>query len=361
MEPRAPSVSESSDHHPEAGATRSRAARILSRARFTSPALLAAVIVPLTALGAFTVVKAQFASASASGLQATLTVDSRPSGAEVEIDGRASGVTPMTIAVAPGAHTATLRATGAERTWRVEVAPGTHVVHYLELQPDTPATATGRLSIVTEPPGARVVVDGSPRGVSPLAIDVAAAKHTVVVTNDSGSAERVVAVEPGIAKEVVFALRSTAKVPAAGWVTVTSPFPVELVKGSQIVGTAAAGTSARIMLEAGRHHVVLRNEELAYESSRQIDVAAGAVTSIEVTPPTATVSVNARPWAEVMIDDKSVGQTPLANLVVPIGTHQFTFRHPELGERKQTVVVAATTTNRVSVDLTKAPAGARQP
>jgi hypothetical protein len=358
MKPRRPRVPDGSDLHADASTDLPRGPRrILSRARLASQI---AVIVPLTALGAFTVVKARLASAPATALQATLTIDSRPSGAEVEIDGDRSGVTPLTIAIAPGAHTAKLRATGAERTWRLEVAAGSHVVHYLELQPDKPVSASGRLSIVTEPPGARVVVNGSPRGVSPVAIDVAPAKHTVAVTNDAGSAERVVITEPGVAKEVVFAL-PTAKAPRAGWVTITSPFPVLLVEDSRIVGAAAQGTSARIMLEAGRHHVVLRNEELAYESSRSIDVDPGGVMSIQVTPPTAPVSVNARPWAEVLIDDKSVGVTPLANLLVPIGPHQFTFRHPELGERKQAVVVGARTANRVSMDLTKSTPGGRQP
>jgi hypothetical protein len=353
MEPRTPPASDASDLQPVASAGRSRGpTRILSRIRSGSQI---AAIVAVTALGAFTLVKARMPTAS----PATVTVDSRPSGAEVEIDGRRSGVTPVTLDVLPGAHTATLRAGGAERTWRLEVAPGSHVVHYFELRPENPASTSSRLSIVTDPPGARVVVDGRPRGVSPIVIDVAAAAHRVAVASDAGSAERIVATDAGVATEVVFALRA-AKAPAAGWVTVKAPFPVQLVEGSQIVGSAVPGSGARIMLEAGRHDLVLRNEELAYESSRQVEVRAGGVSSIQVTPPSAPVSVNARPWAEVLIDEKSVGQTPLANLLVPIGTHQFTFRHPELGERTQAVVVGVRRLNRVSADLTRSTPGARQ-
>src|SRR5947209_15077623 len=44
---------------------------------------------------------------------------------------------------------------------------------------ETSPTA-GRLSIVTDPPGARVEVDGRPRGVSPVVIDgLAAAEHHI--------------------------------------------------------------------------------------------------------------------------------------------------------------------------------------
>jgi hypothetical protein len=55
----------------------------------------------------------------------------------------------------------------------------------------------------------------------------------------------------------------------------------------------------------------------------------------------------------VFIDGKNVGQTPIGNLSLAIGTYEMTFRHPELGERRQTVTVTATGTNRVGVDLTK--------
>ena len=39
------------------------------------------------------------------------------------------------------------------------------------------------------------------------------------------------------------------------------------------------------------------------------------------------------------IDGTAHGETPLANLTLPIGTHEIVFTHPQLGERKQTVVV----------------------
>ena len=49
----------------------------------------------------------------------------------------------------------------------------------------------------------------------------------------------------------------------------------------------------------------------------------------------------------------AVGQTPLANLSLTLGTHEIVFRHPDLGERKQTIVVTAKGPNRIAVDLTR--------
>jgi hypothetical protein len=48
-----------------------------------------------------------------------------------------------------------------------------------------------------------------------------------------------------------------------------------------------------------------------------------------------------------------VGQTPIANLSLALGTHQVVFRHPELGERRQSVVVTAQGPNRVAVDMAR--------
>jgi hypothetical protein len=35
----------------------------------------------------------------------------------------------------------------------------------------------------------------------------------------------------------------------------------------------------------------------------------------------ALLNVNARPWANVWLDGRAVGETPLANLRVPVGEH----------------------------------------
>jgi hypothetical protein len=40
-------------------------------------------------------------------------------------------------------------------------------------------------------------------------------------------------------------------------------------------------------------------------------------------------------------------------VVVAVGTHQVVFRHPQLGEQRQSVDVKVTGPNRIAVDLTK--------
>jgi len=210
--------------------------------------------------------------------------------------------------------------------------------------------AGGRLSIVTDPAGARVEVDGKPRGTSPVVIDgLTAAEHLIAVVSDSGAAQRTIAVSNDVMTEVVFSLpRSTA--PLAGWVAVASPFPVEMLEHDEVIGTAGA---AKIMLAAGKHEVLLRNETIGFEARRTINVTPGQVTSLAIDPPKGVVNINARPWADVLIDGAMVGQTPLSNISLTAGPHQVTFRHPQLGERTERITVTAQGVNRVAVDLNK--------
>ena len=318
---------------------------------FGSTSLLIAVIVGVSAVGTFAAVRALFVPVrTAASVPATLSVDTQPAGAELLIDDQPRGRTPLTLSVDPGAHTLSVRAGGLQRTVQLTLAAGAQVAQHFDLASTAGAGAPGRLSILTDPPGARVAIDGRPRGVSPLVIDnLAAAEHTVTVTSDTGSAQRTVTVSNGIVKEVMFSLaRSTA--PVAGWVVVTSPFPVDVIERDEVVGTSG---TAKIMLAAGRHDVVLRNHALGYEAPHTIDVVPGRIASVAVIAPNGLLNVNARPWADVLIDGVAAGQTPLANVEVIAGPHEITFRHPQLGERIERIVVKASGVNRVAVDLSK--------
>jgi hypothetical protein len=86
---------------------------------------------------------------------------------------------------------------------------------------------------------------------------------------------------------------------------------------------------------------------------RVIDVKPGKGATIRVEMPSAPLSINALPWAEAWIDGVRVGTTPIGNHLVPVGTHEVVFRHPELGERRQTVTVSLKVPARAAVDMRK--------
>ena len=279
-----------------------------------------------------------------------LTINTRPGDSEVLVDGARRGTTPLTLALTPGTHTITIRSGSDERVVPLTIASGAEVSQYFEMKVTEPSVLVGRVSVVTDPPGARVAIDGKARGTSPITVaDLTPADHKVTVTSDTGSAERTVTVAAGGTASVMFSLPKVSG-PVGGWLAISAPFDVEVVEHDDVI--AASGTS-RIMLAAGRHDITIINRSLGYQDARKVEVTAGKTTAVRVDPPKVSVSVNARPWAEVTLDGNSVGQTPISNLLVAVGTHEMVFRHPQFAEQRQTVVVTAKGPNRVAADLTK--------
>ena len=73
--------------------------------------------------------------------------------------------------------------------------------------------------------------------------------------------------------------------------------------------------------------------------------------SLTVELPKGKVNLNATPWAEVWIDGKRVGETPIGNLEVPVGPHELVFRHPQFGEKRHAISVTAGAPVRLSVPM----------
>ena len=137
---------------------------------------------------------------------------------------------------------------------------------------------------------------------------------------------------------------------AAGWLTITTPIELQVFDGGQLVGTT--GTS-RLMLPAGRHELEVVSPSLEFRSPLSVQLAAGKTTVSNVVLPNGLLSINALPWADVSIDGRSAGTTPLGNLSVPIGTHEIVWHHPQLGDRRQTVTVKSQSPARAAIDYSR--------
>ena len=313
--------------------------------------LMLAAAVGLTAVVTFGLTWTKWVPGNVAGPQpAKLTITTRPEGAQVTIDGEPRGVTPLALSVNSGAHTISVRSGSHERVIPITVAPGADIVRDLEMTGAAPAAASGLLSIVTEPPGARVTIDGQPSGTSPVTVDaLTAGQHTIEVASATGSARRTVTVVAGQAASIVFSLPRVSG-PVGGWLSVSAPFDVQIMERGELIGASGA---ARIMLAAGSHEIVLVNQTLDYQETRRVNVVAGQTALVRIEPPAVNLNINARPWADVTLDGKDLGQTPISNASVTVGTHELVFRHPQLGERRQTVVVTSNGPQRVAVDLTK--------
>jgi hypothetical protein len=314
-------------------------------------AAIAAILLLLLAGGGAMAARLYLSPASVT--TGTIAVTTNPPGAQVLLDGKAQGVSPTTLTVAAGTHVLELRGAGDPRTMTLDVAAGAQLSQYIEMAKGP--VATGSLQVRTEPTGARVSIDGVPRGSSPLTVtDLAPGEHSVLVENDNGSTRQIVNVEAGATASLVANLANSqvSAGSSGGWISVSTPKTVQLFEDGRLLGSS---DSDRLMVPAGTHQIEFVNEALGYRSARSVNVVAGRVASVKIEFPKGTIAINAIPWADVWIDGEKVGETPIGNLQLTIGTHEIIFRHPELGEQRQLATVTLNAPARVSVDMRKRP------
>jgi hypothetical protein len=207
------------------------------------------------------------------------------------------------------------------------------------------------LQVWSEPGGAKVVIDGQPRGTTPLTVtDLAPGDHAVALENDLGTVNHTVTLVPGIPASLVVPMGAPQSAPLSGWISVSAPVEMQLFEQGRLLGSTSVD---RLMLSTGKHDIEIVSEPLGYRATRSVQVSPGRVSPIAVTLPQGVVSLNATPWATVFIDGESVGETPIGNLSVPIGPHEFAFRNPELGEQRRAITVTLREPVRLSVDLAR--------
>jgi len=278
-----------------------------------------------------------------------LAVQTNPAGAEVVIDGQSRGVTPLTLSLSPGPHTLELVSGTSRRSIPVSITAQAEASQFIEMPPAT--AVDGQLDVRTDPAGARVSVDGQRRGVSPLTVTgLAPGKHVVLLENDLGSVSEDVTIESGGAASLVVPLRTPQGAPVSGWISIVVPAEVQVFENDRLLGSSRTD---RIMVATGRHDLQFVNEALGYRSTQTIQVGPGQVAKAEPAWPQGTIAINAAPWANVWLDGRDLGETPVGSTQVPIGTHEVVFRHPQLGEQRFTATVTATAPTRLSVDMRK--------
>jgi hypothetical protein len=203
--------------------------------------------------------------------------------------------------------------------------------------------AMGSLHVTSTPVGAQVLVDGRAHGVTPLTLaQVAPGRHTIALTSDAGTVERVVTVEddsPTEIDELIF----------SGWVALYAPFDLRVFEGTRVL---RPDDRNQVLLSPGRHQLRLENRALGYEGVRQVDVRPGEIARLSISPPSSTLSVTASDPADVWIDDVRFGRTPLEARPIAVGTHQLIAKRVGGGERRL-ILTATVKPFSLNVDFSK--------
>ena len=261
-----------------------------------------------------------------------------PDGAQVWFEGRQLGVTPLRAEFAAGTHEVELRYKNTTRTVMLEVTAGATIVQRIEWA--APKTL-GKLRVESDPTGAAVMIDGKPRGNTPLNIDdIPTGKHTVDILLSGNMVHETVEIKG----TKLTTLRSSIY---QGWLALFSPIDVKLAADGRPL---TLDDQNRVMLPSGTHKLTLQNRALGYTESRTIDIKPGDTTAVNVVLPKTTLTVTTSSPAEVWVDGEKVGDATLTDFPIDIGTRDVLVRSAEHGERHATIT-ATMNPARVAIDF----------
>jgi hypothetical protein len=154
------------------------------------------------------------------------------------------------------------------------VAAGMPASRWL-LQPPVPAVTTGTLVIVTNPPGAIAIIDGTPGGTTPVNQTVAAGSHTVELRGAGPS--RTLAVSISAGEQAFQYIELPGAISLVGHLDVRSDPPGALVT---IDGVARGTTPTVADLAPGEHTVMLTSERGS--ATQTVSTESGASASLMV-------------------------------------------------------------------------------
>jgi len=201
------------------------------------------------------------------------------------------------------------------------------------VKPQPPAAAvkaTGDLEVNSTPPGARVVVDGKMRGVTPLTVpDLKPGRHTVELAGEAGNIERTVTIASGQTATLDESIFS-------GFLALYSPFDVVVTEGNR---TLRFDERNQVMMPSGRHELRIVNRTFGYDSVERVDLKPGETARITVKPQPTPVTVTASEPAEVWLDGARIGDAPVNAMPVDLGTHDIVVKRAAGGEKRFTVTV----------------------
>jgi hypothetical protein len=186
--------------------------------------------------------------------------------------------------------------------------------------------------------------------VTPLSLqNVGAGRHIVIVTQGETMVNRSVEVSSGASASVFVALGARGR-ESTGWFALDAPMELRILENGRVLGLSGG---APLMLPSGRHQLEFVNDSIELRQTRTVTIDSGKSARLSIALPNGMLFVNASPWAEMFLDGRSIGTTPLGSIVVPVGNHELVARHPQLGEKRRSIVVGAQTPVRVSIDLSR--------
>ena len=297
-----------------------------------------------------------------------LVIMSTPDKATVFIDGAEIGVTPIAISnPAAGSHKIQLRLSGYD-TWESSVDLGSSPRIVSATLKEKAINTDQGINVSSSPPGASVVLDGRAKGFTPISLySIAAGIHILELESPGYSSWKSTIDVPDTGIKEIAVNLGPGPASSTGWITVSSgPGNASVSVDGQYAGrTPVTGSATLDPVTQGDHTIVL--ELSGYKPyTTQVSVSPNTTSSLNaVLAPTSargTLAVTTDPaGADIFVDNKSVGISPLIAPDIAAGYHRVTIKKEGYQDNSSSFHIAAGETSTVTLTLLPAAQALHSP
>jgi hypothetical protein len=280
-----------------------------------------------------------------------LLVTADVAGADVYVDGQKRDSTPALINdIAEGQHVVEVKKDTLSYKQIVTVVGGQQLKLTAQLQPAGPAT--GSVRIVSSTPGAEVFLDGEDKGPANATIQNVVVGQHIVELRAQGFApqSQEVSVAAGEQRLARMDLQPAVVAPTTARLRVVTAVPeAQIYLDGALAGPAPLDRSD---LAPGKHIIVVRARGYS-EWKKEVDLDPNTPTTLAAElSSTGAITVLANvDGAQVILDGRAVGKTPLQLDSVPSGEHVVEVKHSGYADAKKSFTVMAGEHQKIEADL----------
>ena len=126
-----------------------------------------------------------------------------------------------------------------------------------------------------------------------------------------------------------------------------SPIPLRVMLGNRFLGSSVRGP---VFATAGTRELDFVNDQLGFRVRQRVFLYADRIVPLRINPPNGSLVLTSQPRAQVWIDGRLAGDTPLTTSV-PIGEHEVVFQNTQFGIKRQKAVVQVGSPTEVSASF----------
>ncbi len=284
-----------------------------------------------------------------------LLVTSDLPNAQVFIDKKFRGATPLLTELEPGSYLVEVRPPAGVQAqpWQsvVEIKPNDTSKVIAAIKPQEAPSQVGMVRVISNAPESKVFVDGESKGQAPITVKLVPGQHLIEVRAKGFRDEkRTVTIEAGKQTLENFELKVIPKEPPTGTLTVVATPP-----GTQIYidGQLKGNGSATVPKLPVGTHIVMASKAGYKTYTKSVEVQEGKSITLQVNlQQVGTIKVIANvPGAQVFIDQKPVGRVPLTDYELPVGVYRLDIDAKGYRPYSQTIKVEGGKLQTINVNL----------